>query len=94
MFLFNYTDLPMGQIKRNSGSTTIEALYSGPLKDVFIPLPNKEEQELIIKTIETFNQKIDNALSQHNMLIAKLKEYKQSLIYNAVTGKIDCRKDV
>ena len=33
---------------------------------------------------------VDDVIDKHNQLISKLQEYKQSLIYNAVTGKIDC----
>ena len=39
-------------------------------------------------------KQIDKAIEQKNAIIEKLEEYKKSIIYNAVTGKIDCRKDV
>lgn len=54
------------------------------------PVPPLAEQAEIANYIDHVSETIDTAVSQHNQLISKLQEYKQSLIYNAVTGKIDC----
>lgn len=89
-YVFNGTDIVMNQIKQASGSTTIEALYSGPLRSIKLPNPSVEEQHYIVSWLNIKCKKIAKTIEAHNQLISKLQEYKQSLIYNAVTGKIDC----
>lgn len=89
-YVFNGTDIVMNQIKQASGSTTIEALYSGPLRSIKLPTPSVEEQHYIVSWLNIKCKKIAKTIEAHNQLISKLQEYKQSLIYNAVTGKIDC----
>jgi type I restriction enzyme S subunit len=51
-------------------------------------LPSLIEQSLILEHIETQSAKIDTAISIQQQQIAKLKEYKSTLIDSAVTGKI------
>lgn len=55
---------------------------------VFVPTP--EEQSEIVAFLDKKCAAIDSAKERHAQLIAKLEEYKKSLIYNAVTGKIEC----
>jgi len=52
------------------------------------PLPPKEEQIKIVEYIETQTTKIDKAIELQQNYIAKLKEYKASLIDSVVTGKV------
>ncbi|WP_102342348.1 restriction endonuclease subunit S [Galactobacillus timonensis] len=89
-YVFNGTDIVMNQIKQASGSTTIEALYSGPLRSIKLPNPSVEEQHYIVSWLNIKCKKIAKTIEAHNQLISKLQEYRQSLIYNAVIGKIDC----
>lgn len=51
-------------------------------------LPNKEEQEKLVKAIEDSISTIDNAKSKITKSIELLEEYKTSLISNTVTGKV------
>lgn len=51
-------------------------------------LPGIVEQKLIVSHIEILNTKIATAISLKEQEIEKLKEYKASLINEAVTGKI------
>jgi len=53
----------------------------------YIP-PTKEEQIKIVEYIETQTAKIDKAIELQQNYIAKLKEYKASLIDSVVTGKV------
>ena len=54
--------------------------------DLFVPpIP---EQAAIVDFIETQSAKIDTSISIQQQQIAKLKEYKSTLIDSAVTGKI------
>ncbi len=58
------------------------------------PVPPIKEQQQIVEYLNSKTATIDKAIEQKNAIIEKLEEYKKSIIYNAVTGKIDCRKDV
>lgn len=91
LYIFNYTDLVMNQIKRKAEGTTIDALYSGPLKEVWIPLPPYAEQVNIVTELDHKIQNTYECIAKHDAIINKLQEYRKSLIYHAVTGKIDCR---
>jgi len=53
--------------------------------------PTDREQEEIISYIKTKCTAIDAAIEKKKKAIEKWEEYKKSLIYYAVTGKIDCR---
>lgn len=71
--------------------STIKHLYQhqfGEFKHTFPPL---EEQQQIADFLDSKCSKINESIEQSNKVIQKLEEYKKSLIYNAVTGKIDCR---
>ena len=56
-----------------------------------IPLPSIKEQEEIVEYLTKFISRIDDLISDINNQIQKLKDYRQSLISEAVTGKIDVR---
>lgn len=54
----------------------------------YIPLPPLEEQRAIVSYIEEKCQKIDNLVSELQTEIDSLREYKQRLIADVVTGQI------
>ena len=57
-------------------------------------LPSYEEMVQIADFLDSKCLKINESIERSNKIIQKLEEYKKSLIYNAVTGKIDCRGEV
>lgn len=61
--------------------------------NLIIPIPPNNEQQAIADFLDIQCAKIDEAISRQQAAIEKLKEYRKSLIYHAVTGKIDCRKE-
>ena len=61
------------------------------LKRLPVCIPNFEEQKQISIFLDEKIGKIDNLLCQIESNLNKLKEYRQSLISEAVTGKIDVR---
>lgn len=76
-------------------TTTINQLTSTTFGNLLFPYTfDKEEQCRIVEYLDSKTARIDRAIEQKNAIIEKLEEYKKSIIYNAVTGKIDCRKDV
>lgn len=57
----------------------------------FIPVPPIEEQNAIVKYIESKTNKIDTMVEALKAEIDRLTEYKQRLISDVVTGQIDVR---
>lgn len=58
------------------------------MKKIFIPLPPKETQQRIASYLDKKCSKIEETIQNQQQVIEKLKAYKQSLITEAVTGKI------
>ena len=61
-------------------------------RKTLVLVPPIDEQRKIAKDISIMESNVNEAIARMLKNIEKLKEYKKSLIYNAVTGKIDCRK--
>jgi type I restriction enzyme S subunit len=61
------------------------------LGSISIPIPPGSEQNLIGDYLVVETLKIDTLITNISTQIQKLKEYRQSLISEAVTGKIDVR---
>jgi type I restriction enzyme S subunit len=61
---------------------------SDVFKQLYLPLPPLEEQQTIVAYIEEKCKKIDALVEALEAEIEQLKEYKQSLISDCVTGKI------
>ncbi len=71
-------------------SQTAQPLITGELvKKQAIPLPNIEDQTQIVDFLDQKISEIDALNNEIRLQIQKLKEYRQSLISEAVTGKID-----
>lgn len=62
--------------------------YSRMFFDMEIGYPDRSEQEEIVKVVKIQSTKIEQAVQLYVQQIEKLKEYKTTLINNAVTGKI------
>ncbi|XBG72578.1 restriction endonuclease subunit S [Enterococcus cecorum] len=90
-YMFNNSDFFIKQIELTNNSTTIDALYSYNLCNLVFPVIPLSEQQNIIDYLDSKCLAIDESIKRSNKIIQKLEEYKKALIYNAVTGKIDCR---
>lgn len=86
------SSLVINQLLKLSTGSIMNGLNSSILKNIVIPLPPIDVQKQIVAKLNEHTHTIDMAIAQHQLLIEKLREYKQSLIYNAVTGKIDRRE--
>ncbi len=75
---------------RSFGST-IQHLYQNIFEEFSFPIPSIEEQDKIVAYLEKQTSKIDKIISLEERMVQLLKEYKVSLISQAVTGKIDVR---
>ena len=60
----------------------------------YIPLIVEEEQTQIANFLDRKTEQIDELIATEQRKIELLKEYRQSLISEAVTGKIDVRNEV
>ena len=74
--------------------STIQHLYQHQFDDFRYPFPSLAEQKNIAAYLEEKCMAIDALIVKKQEAISKLEEYKKSLIYYAVTGKIDCRNEV
>lgn len=72
-------------------SNTQKNIYLDEVKNIFLTIPTMDEQKLIAKYLEEYTKNIIVLISDIKIQIEKLKEYRQSLILDAVTGKIDVR---
>jgi type I restriction enzyme S subunit len=68
-----------------------EGLNFQNIKGFVFPFPNRSEQLEICKHVSVINEQFDQIISQSEEEITLIKEYQQSLISEAVTGKIDVR---
>ncbi|MGX9931501.1 restriction endonuclease subunit S [Virgibacillus salarius] len=78
-------------IKYMETGSTIKHLYQETFVNFIYPLPNISEQKEIVDYINEKTNDIDSVILDSKKQIEKLKEYRQSLIYEAVTGKVDLR---
>ena len=60
----------------------------------FICTPPQQEQQQIVDYLDKETTKIDKLIDTENKRINLLKEYRQSLISEVVTGKVDVRDEV
>jgi len=66
-------------------------IYSKQLKEIKAILPPIPEQQKIVEYLDEQTKKIDTTIENETKRIELLKEYRQSLISEVVTGKIDVR---
>lgn len=74
-------------IKDTCPYTTLPILSNYYLKNIFICMRPKEEQEKIVEFLDKQLMKIDQVIKYKKQIIEKLEEYKKSLVYEYVTGK-------
>lgn len=83
MLYFN--GVTMKVIKKTTGIQNLD-LSAFLRTDIF--MPSDAEQKKIVEFINTKSQKMTDAMKEITRQIEQLKEYRSSLIYSAVTGKI------
>ncbi|MDQ0157916.1 restriction endonuclease S subunit [Robertmurraya andreesenii] len=71
--------------------STFEAVTIEDIKNLICIVPPLVEQREIEKHLDSITLEINSLIINLKSQILKLKEYRQSLIYEAVTGKIDVR---
>ena len=69
-------------------------LNTDTVGDVYLPLPSKSEQSIIIEELESNLKTSDHLLHLEECRVLKLYEYRQSLISSVVTGKVRVTEDM
>jgi len=90
----DYEIVYLGELLRtmNLGQYSVSAAQPGlavdMIKNLFIPFPSRNEQQSIVRHIETESALINSKKSKTEKLIELLTEYRTALISEVVTGKI------
>lgn len=89
-FLFlimSYIDL--GKIAKPG---PVPAISEGEVREIRVGLPSAPEQTAIAEYLDTQTAKIDAAIAAARREIGLLREYRERLIADVVTGKVDVRE--
>lgn len=81
----------INMVSLNSKGISYPAINSSDLINLSIIIPPLIEQKEIVNYLDENVLKIQKIIDDINHNIKLLKEYKKSLIYNVVTGKVDIR---
>lgn len=76
-------------LNQDSRGSNINNLNQELLSKFTVAFPVIDEQKKIVKYLDAKCFEIDSAISKQTSIIEKLTEYKKSLIYEAVTGKME-----
>lgn len=87
-YLYHYLRNPQLYVGLGKVNTQ-KNIYLDEVKDMFVTQPPTDEQKKIVSFLENFEKTNIELLHQLDRQIGKLKEYRQSIISEAVTGKID-----
>ena len=88
-FLFlimSYIDL--GQIAKPG---PVPAISEGEVREIRVALPSAPEQTAIVEYLDAEAAKLDTAIAAARREIELLREYRERLIADVVTGKVDVR---
>ena len=82
------------QLTESSKTSTVTNLHLDKIRELFVVKPPPSRQTQIVNFLDRKTSQIDELVSEEQRSIELLKEYRQSLISDAVTGKIDVRSEV
>ncbi|HFR4184940.1 TPA: restriction endonuclease subunit S [Bacillus cereus] len=91
LYLYYFLKSKYKEVRGLVGDGLRDGLSIGILKSLKIPLPSINEQLEIASFLKFLDNEISCLIKGIEESIFLLKEYRQSLIYEAVTGKIDVR---
>lgn len=87
IFRFIQSDRTRRYFEVHSNGITRYGLGKSSIENLFIPFPPYSEQEEIVSYLDEHTQLIDKTVSIEERRIELLKEYRQSIISEVVTGK-------
>ena len=91
IFRFIQSDRTRRYFEIHSNGITRYGLGKSSIENLSLPFPPISEQNEIVSYLDEHTQLIDKTISIEEKRIELLKEYRQSLISEVVTGKIDVR---
>ncbi len=94
IFRFIQSDRTRRYFEVNSNGITRYGLGKSSIENLLLPIPTDSEQRKIADFLNNKTKQIDELITTEQRKIELLKEYRQSLISEAVTGKIDIRNEV
>lgn len=74
-------------IARLKNGMGVPHLTQESMKDIYLPLPSRKEQQAIADYLDNKVVELDSLITEKESLINDLEAYKKSLIYEVVTGK-------
>ena len=93
LYYFLTSSITKERIKRMVSATTYPNLKVEEYISNLIPIPSsKNEQMKIVNFLDRETKQIDELISKERQKIELIKKYRQALISQAVTGKIDVRE--
>ena len=93
VFRFIQSDRTRRYFELQSNGITRYGLGKPSIENLLLPIPNDLEQLQIANFLNNKTHQIDELIAAEQRIIELLKEYRQSLISEAVTGKIDVRNE-
>jgi type I restriction enzyme S subunit len=91
LYLLQNKELKDILVSTMQGTGGLKRISPDFLRKLKIPVPPIDEQQEIAAYLDEKTAKIDKLISELNTQLAELAEYKQAVISEAVTGKVDVR---
>lgn len=91
LYYFFNSDYFKSWIDLTNTATAVPMISQAQLGNLKLVLPNIDEQNKIVTSIQKSTKKIDDIIVKAQQEIELLKEYKTALINEVVTGKLDVR---
>ncbi|MEG6572117.1 restriction endonuclease subunit S [[Clostridium] cellulosi] len=91
LFYLMRSEKYVNEIVRRSVGVSYPAVNASDIGALECALPDRDEQMYIVEYLDNCTTQINQLVNDIQAQIQKLKEYRQSLISEAVTGKIDVR---
>jgi type I restriction enzyme S subunit len=82
------------EFRRLTMGSTHQTIYMPDVRDFRTPLPLLEEQDVIVAAVRAELARHDGLVARLRTQLAKLREYRQTLISAAVTGQLPVRDEV
>ena len=78
--------------QKSKGKSKLKVVHisASEIGNIRVAIPPLDEQAEIVAYLDKKCSDIDSSKEKIEAVVKKLEEYKKSLIYNAVTGKIEC----
>jgi|APSaa5957512535_1039671.scaffolds.fasta_scaffold13541_2 type I restriction enzyme, S subunit len=93
-YLFNSNSILSVLKMISKGTTNVSGIYYKDLSKIVVCVPGYKEQQQIVEYLDKQTEEIDTLIQLEQKKIDTLKEYRQSLISEVVTGKIRvCEED-